>query len=147
MSKAGLLAKLVTNLSNEITSRGLTAYFLIDPKGGGTKVTVASQVNAQQAIANGLRANGVTIGDITDALTQTFDDRGVLIVWSGRRWMERKNVMQKLRTAIQIRWILVINSRMNDGDIEDFDLVMERNVKDGDDNIDIQAWKRIKVFV
>ena len=80
MSRAGLLTKIVTNLSNEITSRGLTAYFLHDDKGGGTKNIVVSNVNAQQAIANGLRTNGVTVGDITDALTQTFDNRGILIV-------------------------------------------------------------------
>lgn len=147
MSRTGLLAKIVTNLSNEITSRGLTAYFLIDPKGGGIKNTKTADVNAQQAIADGLRTAGVTIGDITDALTQTFDDRGILITWMGDRWFRFKNIHDKLKTAIQIRWILAINRGFNEGDIEDFDLVLEKIVKDGDDQILIQAWKRIKVFV
>ena len=147
MSKAGLLTKIVTNLGDEITSRGLTAYFLHDPLGGGITVTKTADVNAQQAIADGLRTNGVTIGDITDAQTQTFDDRGILITWMGDRWFRFKNIHEKLKTAIQIRWILAINRGFNEGDIENFDLAMEKNVKDGDNNINLQVWKRIKVYV
>ena len=147
MSKQGLLNKVVTNLADKITTRGLDAYFLIDPKGGGIKNTKPEDVTAQQALADGLRAAGVTIGDITDVLVQTFDDRGVLITWMGDRWFRQKNIHEKLKTAIQIRWILAINRGFNEGDIEDFDLFMEKNVKDGDDNINLQVWKRIKVFV
>ena len=147
MSKAGLLTKIVTNLSNEITSRGLTAYFLHDDKGGGTKNTNIGNVNAQQAIADGLRTNGVTIGDVTDALIQTFDDRGVIITFTGGPWWRKKNIHQKLRTAIQIRWIIAINDVFNEGDIENFEIVKDVIVKDGDDNIRIQVWKRIKVYI
>ncbi len=147
MSKAGLLTKIVTNLGDEITSRGLTAYFLHDPKGGGIKNTVTADVNAQQAIADGLRTNGVTVGDITDAQTQTFDDRGILITWMGDRWFRFKNIHDKLKTAIQIRWILAINYGFVEGDIENFELFMEKIVKDENNQILIQVWKRIKVYV
>ncbi len=147
MSQQGLLDKLVTNLADKITTRGLTAYFLIDDLGGGTKRANTKNVTAQHAIADDLRAAGVTIGDITDALTQTYDDRGVLITWTGDPWFRKKAVYTKLQFAIQIRWIVAIKDVFAAGDIEDFDLVQEETIKDEGDTIEVQVWKRIKVRV
>lgn len=140
MSQAGLLNKIITRLTTEINSRGLTAYFLHDDEAANTQL-----INTQQLIADGLRANGVTVGDITDADTQTFDDRGLLIVFSGKRWMDRKNVTTKLRTAIQIRWIVCIHKTMRR--LENFDKVLETVVNDEGFTTNVQIWKRILVYV
>lgn len=139
MSLAGLLNKVVTGIADEINSRGLTAYFLQDL----TLNTRKQQV--QTLVADGLRTAGVTVGDITDALVQTYDDRGVLIIYQGQEWMEKKGVFDKLKTAIQIRWIIDYGNHLSE--LEDFEKVLEKNVVDGLQSEEIHVWKRIKVYV
>jgi len=138
LSLAGLLTKIVNGIAPEITSRGLTAYFLQD-------LTLNTRKQLfQTAVADGLRTAGVTVGDITDAQTQTFNDRGVLIVYQDQEWME-ENVFEKLKTAIQIRWI--IDYGRNFAEVEDFERVLKKNVVDGAQSEEIHIWKRIKVYV
>ncbi len=138
--------KLRDELVSRIQPTGLTVYMVYDPQGGSGKNVNTTKRNWQDELITALTGAGITVTKATWDI-DTYDDRGVLVMFFGTQIINTQKFKDMISKATSIKWIVCMWELPKDKEIENFKLIAEKTIRDTDGNINIQVWKREKVFI